>query len=546
MTSVSASIQAMPSPLALRDRCHAMGVAMWRFASNGKSLAAPIEVGPVGDWLKSPFIQRLVSDSAVSWGYSNELSPRQVFPGCWLIPLEERRRRRRLSLSVAMALTPEALDSEQFLSACSSAGLDARVVGDKLRGMARFSQSGIEQFASMLRLMNEDLSSISAQSLNIESLSRQLTESYEEMSLLYRLREYMSELAQPQRFVRQACFELHEVLPFRWIGARFVDDQRHARTLAGRSFTSGELTCTPESFERAALAVLLTLEPGSSRVMSGEDAAAFGVEHAQVLAHPITLAGAVIGAIFAGEKYSEDIEVTNIELKMVEAASGYVAILAENAGLYEDERSMFLGLLRALTASIDAKDPYTCGHSERVAELSADLARAVGMSEAQVERVRIAGLVHDIGKIGVPEAVLRKPGRLTEEEFGMMKLHPEIGYRILRDIPQLEDVLPGVLHHHERFDGRGYPAGLSGDRTPLMARIISLADSFDAMSSTRTYRSAMDRQRVLGEIEKCAGTQFDPQLAQLFLGLDLTEYDEMVARHQAQTESGGGITGVAA
>lgn len=445
-----------------------------------------------------------------------------------------------------MALTPEALESEQFFSACSGAGLDARLVGEMLRPVAKFSESGIVQFVLMLRWMNEDLGSISAQSLNIESLSRQLTESYEEMSLLYRLREYMSELAQPQRFVRQACFELHEVLPFRWIGARFVEDQRHARTLAGRSFTSGELTCTPESFERAALAVLPTLEPGSSRVMSGDDAAAFGVEHAQVLAHPITRAGAVIGAIFAGEKDSEDIEVTNIELKMVEAASGYVAILAENAGLYEDERSMFLGLLRALTASIDAKDPYTCGHSERVAELSADLARAAGMSEAQVERVRIAGLVHDIGKIGVPEAVLRKPGRLTDEEFGMMKQHPEIGYRILRDIPQLEDVLPGVLHHHERFDGKGYPAGLSGDRTPLMARIISLADSFDAMSSTRTYRSAMDRQRVLGEIEKCAGTQFDPQLAQLFLGLDLTEYDEMVARHQAQTESGGGITGVAA
>lgn len=546
MTTLPVANQTMPAQLALRDRCHALGMPVWRFAANGKVLAGPIESGPFGDWVRSPMITRMVADAAAQWGDTEELEQREIFPGCWLVPVEERRRRRRLSLTIGLALTPEVFEAEQFLAACSSAGLDAEMVRRAISPHAKYEQHCIAGLSSVLRWMNEDLSAISSHALNIETLSRQLAESYEEMSLLYRLREFMSELAQPQRFVRQACYELHAVLPFRWIGARFVDDKRHARVLAGRSFTSGELTCSVEMFERAALKILASLEPGRSLVMSGEDAAAFGVEHAQVLAHPISLSGTVIGAIFAGEKDSEDYEVTNIELKMVEAATGYVAILAENAGLYEDERSMFLGLLRALTASIDAKDPYTCGHSERVAELSADLARAAGMSEAQVERVRIAGLVHDIGKIGVPEAVLRKPGRLTDEEFGMMKQHPEIGYRILRDIPQLEDVLPGVLHHHERFDGKGYPHGLSGDRTPLMARIIALADSFDAMSSNRTYRSALNRQSVLAEIEKCAGTQFDPQLAHLFLGLDLSEYDEMVARHQSQTESGGGITGVAA
>jgi HD-GYP domain-containing protein (c-di-GMP phosphodiesterase class II) len=160
-----------------------------------------------------------------------------------------------------------------------------------------------------------------------------------------------------------------------------------------------------------------------------------------------------------------------------------------------------------------------------------------------VERVRIAGLVHDIGKIGVPEEVLRKPGKLTDEEFEMMKAHPAIGHHILQDIPQLADVLPGVLHHHERYDGRGYPHGLAGEDIPLMARIIALADSFDAMSSTRTYRAAMSRETVLTEIRRCAGAQFDPELAERFVKLDFRAYDEAAARHKSERKLGGDAQG---
>jgi HD-GYP domain-containing protein (c-di-GMP phosphodiesterase class II) len=147
--------------------------------------------------------------------------------------------------------------------------------------------------------------------------------------------------------------------------------------------------------------------------------------------------------------------------------------------------------------------------------------------------MQITGLVHDVGKIGVPEAVLCKPGKLTEEEFDSMRKHPEIGYRILKDIPQLKDVLPGVLYHHERWDGAGYPHGLSGQQIPMVARLIALADSFDAMSSTRTYRAAMTRSGVLAEISQCAGTQFDPDLAPVFVKLDFSGYDRLVREHRA-------------
>ena len=140
------------------------------------------------------------------------------------------------------------------------------------------------------------------------------------------------------------------------------------------------------------------------------------------------------------------------------------------------------------------------------------------MDAETVSRMQIAGIVHDVGKIGVPEAVLTKPGRLTPEEFDWIRKHPEIGYRILKDIPQLHDILPGVLYHHERWDGRGYPEGL--------------ADAFDAMSSTRTYRPILSRKAVVREIIECAGTQFDPRLAPVFVKLDFAEYDRLYAEHQ--------------
>jgi HD-GYP domain-containing protein (c-di-GMP phosphodiesterase class II) len=158
------------------------------------------------------------------------------------------------------------------------------------------------------------------------------------------------------------------------------------------------------------------------------------------------------------------------------------------------------------------------------------LAIASGLTADQADRMRIAGLVHDVGKIGVPEAVLTKQGRLTEQEFAAIKLHPEIGHRILQDIAALSDLLPGVLYHHERYDGRGYPHGLVGSAIPPMARMIALADTFDAMSSSRSYRSAMPRAAVLAEIGRCAGSQFDPDMARLFVTLDFSGYDNLVAR----------------
>jgi HD-GYP domain-containing protein (c-di-GMP phosphodiesterase class II) len=199
------------------------------------------------------------------------------------------------------------------------------------------------------------------------------------------------------------------------------------------------------------------------------------------------------------------------------------AVFTENAFLYEDLQQLLIGMLRALTSSVDAKDPYTCGHSERVALIASRIAAESGLDAYTVGRIYLAGLLHDIGKIGVPEAVLTKPGRLTADEFGQMRKHPEIGAHILSGIKQVEDLIAGVLFHHERMDGRGYPQKLAGPAVPLFGRIVGLADCFDAMTSDRTYRRALPLEATLAEIRRCAGTQFDPRIVEAFLRLDPAE-----------------------
>jgi len=170
---------------------------------------------------------------------------------------------------------------------------------------------------------------------------------------------------------------------------------------------------------------------------------------------------------------------------------------------------------------VDAKDPYTCGHSERVALIAQHLSRHLHLAEDQINNIYLAGLLHDVGKIGVDEAVLCKPGRLTDIEFAQVKKHPQIGADILRPIRQMESVTQAVLAHHERFDGGGYPHGLAGRKIPLTGRIMMLADSFDAMVSDRTYRRALPVEAALAEIRRFSGTQFDPELADIFMDSDI-------------------------
>jgi putative nucleotidyltransferase with HDIG domain len=184
----------------------------------------------------------------------------------------------------------------------------------------------------------------------------------------------------------------------------------------------------------------------------------------------------------------------------------YIERLKEAA---EENRELFIGSIRMLSAAIDEKDPYTRGHSGRVAKYSTLIAQEMRLSANELDKLKIAALLHDVGKIGVDDRVLKKPGSLTPEEFDIMKTHTTRGANIMRPVSQLKDMLPGIELHHEHMDGRGYPYGLSGPQIPVMARIIAVADTLDAMTTNRPYQSAMDLEYALGRIKALAGSKFD-------------------------------------
>jgi HD superfamily phosphohydrolase YqeK len=175
-------------------------------------------------------------------------------------------------------------------------------------------------------------------------------------------------------------------------------------------------------------------------------------------------------------------------------------------------------MLELMVSAIEARDPYTSGHSRRVSRMAVEIARSIGLTEREVGRIEVAGLLHDVGKIHEKYApILSKPDRLSKDEWMLMKEHPIDGERLVANVSQLHDVLPAVRHHHERWDGAGYPDGLRGDAIPLMARVLAIADTIDAMTSDRSYRRGLSHDDVRKEVERCAGTQFDPEIVRKLL-----------------------------
>ena len=184
----------------------------------------------------------------------------------------------------------------------------------------------------------------------------------------------------------------------------------------------------------------------------------------------------------------------------------------------------YLETIETLRYTVEAKDFYTRGHSDRVAEYALLIGKKIGLSEEELKKLRIGGLFHDIGKIGIPDAILLKTDKLTNDEYSEIKNHPAIGAHILSNATIFQDLIPIVKHHHERYDGKGYPSNLLGEGIPLLARITSIADTFDAMISRRSYRDALSLEFVKDELRKCSGTQLDPKLVPIFLEILEQEY----------------------
>jgi HD-GYP domain-containing protein (c-di-GMP phosphodiesterase class II) len=236
-----------------------------------------------------------------------------------------------------------------------------------------------------------------------------------------------------------------------------------------------------------------------------------------LLSVPLSLKDRVIGVL---NIYTEEPHIFSPhEINLFTSLANQAAIAIENARLFESLEEIYIEVITALASAIDARDAYTHGHSQRVTEFAVGIAEAMGLEAAEVDIIRNAGILHDVGKIGIKEDILKKPGRLTEEERKEMEYHPFIGTKILQSVKLLEPVLPLVYHHHERYDGTGYPDGLRGEDIPLGARILSIADAFESMTSDRPYRKALALEDAIYELRRCSGRQFDPRLVEVFIKL---------------------------
>ncbi len=538
----------------MAQRLSGLGVTLASLSQDGQTTVHP---AGGGRW-----VERLILGSPIFVATARRLfaalrdqrgSAVEFWPGLWLLALPTTRRRRvgpprtareHEPIVVALLLGHALLQSEQFRLVCDGRQTDLQAAIARVDAAALLTESEAARMAMSIAWMHEDSLEIDRRLAELQGLSAQLGESYEELSLLYKLSSSMTVNARgaaPLEFLTDACAGLREVAGLTWMTLQLADDDPRLGDLAGQSFTAGHPDCDPAMLRRIGK-LLLTRLPELSRRggLILDDAASLGVPHLGRIARDLLVVelvreGRSLGLLLGANKLDGS-HLTSVDTKLCSSLAGSLAIFLENSMLYEDMHAMFLGVLHALTASIDAKDSYTHGHSERVALLSRMLAQAAGLDAHTVERVYVSALVHDVGKIGVPEAVLCKPGQLTAEEFDAIKKHPEIGARILADIRQMQDLIPGVLHHHERWDGRGYPMGLAGADIPLLGRLICLADSFDAMSSNRTYRRALMLEQVLGEVTRCAGSQFDPDLAALFVAMDFDPFRKLLATHNDRSQ----------
>jgi len=245
---------------------------------------------------------------------------------------------------------------------------------------------------------------------------------------------------------------------------------------------------------------------------------------------PLLVKGRPIGVLNLHAKTGAE-PFSDYNVKFLSILAGEAAVMLHNMDMFDNLQIFYLEMVQTLARAVDSKDAYTAEHSDRARVKARRVAQEMGLPDPMVRHVEYAALLHDIGKIGIDEAILLKPGKLTPEEYEEMKKHPIIGHQILAPVKYLGPVAQMVLYHQEWYDGRGYPEGLKGEQIPLGARIVACLDAWDAMMSDRPYRKALGRDIALGELKKGAGTQFDPKVVETFMRLELTEWSREPSSH---------------
>ncbi len=385
-------------------------------------------------------------------------------------------------------------------------------------GDANASTSG-----TVLDAMLEILTEQSAKEHEIDSLANELALRYEEIELLYEidenipLRSYVSNVVE---YVAHKAFDVLNCTCLAWVSKASGTGQDGCRL-----FWSSDDRAEPSTLLRleaeqlARIVAERCVQSGKIQSIGSLDNdpefGAFSHELNVLLCLPVEVENDFFGTLVAFKHRGE--QFTSYELKLMAALARKSAFVIRESRLNEELDALFFNLIKLLITTIENKDEYTKGHSQRVRAFTVRLAELMGLPQTEIDTLNLSGLLHDIGKQGIPDAVLKKEGKLTDEERAMINTHPMRGVNLLKHIAQFGKCLPQIRHHHERIDGGGYPDGLRGDQIPLGARIIAVADTFDALTSDRCYRPRFSIERAFNIIEEVAGTQLDAEIAHLLL-----------------------------
>jgi HD-GYP domain-containing protein (c-di-GMP phosphodiesterase class II) len=399
----------------------------------------------------------------------------------------------------------------------------------------RWAQSRIPWHPQALMQMSQLLVEKSTTQQHEHQLKRQVAEisshllnTFEEITLLHRLTEQLSLAKSVVKLSELSVRWLSEVIPAKCVAIKLNSVaetyDRHAlvdRPPQGPMLISyGDCPLDADEIDRfiERLGPHVSTEPLVLNRSATSSPTWFYPKVRELISVPIREGDHLFGWLLAmnhtgsGEITNSEVEFGTVEASLMASVATILGIHGGNITLYQEQADFFASVVRALTSAIDAKDPYTCGHSDRVARLSVCLARRIGCSEDELDTIYLSGLLHDIGKIGIADHVLRKPGPLTKEELEHIKTHPQLGCKILDGVKQLDKVLPIVLHHHEAWDGSGYPDRLKGEECPRLARIVAVADSIDAMSSDRPYRRGIPDEKLDKILRDGAGRQWDAKV----------------------------------
>jgi putative nucleotidyltransferase with HDIG domain len=429
-------------------------------------------------------------------------------------------------VAAAIFVTEPITSPAQFEAAASALDLDANQAFTWAQGQSVWPAHAVQEVSLAITEKTALQQNAVQLKRQLADISSHLLMTFEEITLLHRLTERLSIAKSVTDLCSLSVNWLSDVIPAKSVAIWFEKlgdlHEPHSLERADEAMLIAQGNCplAQDEFRKfmERLGPRVATEPLVLNRGATSSPTWYYPEVREIISVPIREGNRLFGWLLAlnhtgaGDITNSEAEFGTVEACLMASVATILGIHCGNIALYHEQSDFFSSVVRALTSAIDAKDPYTCGHSDRVARLSVSIARQLGCEQDDLNTIYLSGLLHDIGKIGIDDNVLRKPGPLTPAEFEHIKQHPDLGCRILDGVKQLDKVLPIVRHHHEAWNGAGYPANLKEEETPFLARIVAVADSIDAMSSDRPYRKGMNDEKLDSILRDGAGKQWDPRI----------------------------------